>query len=782
MSIGTYIPDSNKIIHTTSVDFIKRYINDPVHLVQYDNSTPIIAIQLYSNGTPYVIPSGYDANVRVKKPDGTIIYNPVLGCDAARQIVYVEATTQMCAVDGEIYPIIEINQNGGGTGAAEIAASGYFHVFVDKNPVQDADISSTSEAKAIQDYVTLAESWARGETGFREGEDTDNSKYYAEQSAGRLADATVEADRAEAEANRSKSEADRAESEADRAKSEADRGAADASAQVALAKAEADRAETYKNNAYTYADNANTSANDALTQANNARAYAGNALVSETNASASATDAKNEADRADDNATLAESWAVGGTGTRTGEDTDNAKFWANRAQAVSGLHIATTSLAGIVKPDGTTITVDPDGTIHGGASKSDNKTIVVNADGELAVPIDERTIYVGPDGKVHAAGGGAANIEDITKAEYESRKAAGTLDREKYYAIVDDTEEGGGGAEGKGLIPITKADYEALIEEHPDQMLGKTYQILDDYEEPNIASETEFGFVKLSDRDDVLIKNGTALPATEKNPDVPGSLANVMSTKLSMLDESADWLKSRNLYSQSQIEYDCAYLSDGTVYKGSSWSIAHVPIHGLNKISISGMDISETVAAWANTPIMWEDVNKNPLSQVGRVGNYDNLSVPSNAYFIGIDLIYDSSLTSYYGDINTLQVEEGSVATPYKPYNKSNVELTKGLTWKTAFSNSNVGTNINENLPADFSELLISIDSNDGLRCWSIHLIKEQLKDTSKFYRLGYALGTPASLSSVSDCYVEIQRTKIVRFLSRVDNGNLASTLTVYYR
>lgn len=38
------------------------------------------------------------------------------------------------------------------------------------------------------------------------------------------------------------------------------------------------------------------------------------------------------AERADDDATLAESWAVGGTGTRSGEDYDNSKFYAEAAE------------------------------------------------------------------------------------------------------------------------------------------------------------------------------------------------------------------------------------------------------------------------------------------------------------------------------------------------------------------------------------------------------------------------------------------------------------------
>lgn len=62
---------------------------------------------------------------------------------------------------------------------------------------------------------------------------------------------------------------------------------------------------------------------------------------------------------------LAKSYAVGGTGTREGEDTDNARYYMEQAKAVSAVDIATTEKAGIVKPDGTTITADEDGTLHG---------------------------------------------------------------------------------------------------------------------------------------------------------------------------------------------------------------------------------------------------------------------------------------------------------------------------------------------------------------------------------------------------------------------------------
>ncbi len=49
-------------------------------------------------------------------------------------------------------------------------------------------------------------------------------------------------------------------------------------------------------------------------------------------AEAAAEAAEQHRDDAEDAATLAESWAVGGTGTRTNEDQDNSRFWAQVAQ------------------------------------------------------------------------------------------------------------------------------------------------------------------------------------------------------------------------------------------------------------------------------------------------------------------------------------------------------------------------------------------------------------------------------------------------------------------
>ena len=51
------------------------------------------------------------------------------------------------------------------------------------------------------------------------------------------------------------------------------------------------------------------------------------------------------------NSKTAESWAVGGTGTREGEDSNNAKYWCESAQAIAGGGVTSfNGRGGIVKP------------------------------------------------------------------------------------------------------------------------------------------------------------------------------------------------------------------------------------------------------------------------------------------------------------------------------------------------------------------------------------------------------------------------------------------------
>lgn len=106
-------------------------------------------------------------------------------------------------------------------------------------------------------------------------------------------------------------------SDAADAKTAAEKAADDTSDLITSAQTIVSDAQTYANNASTSAGNASTSANTATAQAAIATNQANLAAGYATNVDAFAKEAK--------------SWAVGGTGTRQGEDTDNSKYYSQAA-------------------------------------------------------------------------------------------------------------------------------------------------------------------------------------------------------------------------------------------------------------------------------------------------------------------------------------------------------------------------------------------------------------------------------------------------------------------
>lgn len=93
---------------------------------------------------------------------------------------------------------------------------------------------------------------------------------------------------------------------------------------------------------------AEASANNASTFEQSAKGYSESAAASKDAASESATSAGNaatianqRANAADNSAILAQSYTKGGTGTREGEDVDNAKYYMEQAKAAAGGDFAT---------------------------------------------------------------------------------------------------------------------------------------------------------------------------------------------------------------------------------------------------------------------------------------------------------------------------------------------------------------------------------------------------------------------------------------------------------
>lgn len=158
---------------------------------------------------------------------------------------------------------------------------------------------------------------------------------------------TAEQGRTSAESIRVQDEQKRVSAENSRLEAEAQRAAAEQARAdentgiVAQATAQANAAAQSAEIASASAKTAQSASSSAGTAASTASSAAASASGSASQAQASAAVAAGSAAGAETASKTAQSWAVGGTGTRPGEDTNNAKYWAKQAEAVVGGDFAT---------------------------------------------------------------------------------------------------------------------------------------------------------------------------------------------------------------------------------------------------------------------------------------------------------------------------------------------------------------------------------------------------------------------------------------------------------
>ena len=148
--ITIYSPPATAQIKACAVDFDLRRAPVPVHLVQYDKTIPILAVSLYKGSSPYTLLADAEVNVRMNKRNNLCVYNPALGCNESRDVVYVAVTPQMTTQDGTFEPILEVVINSG------VAGTSPMQLVIRRNPVQEDAIEDTSEAKTLTELVSQA--------------------------------------------------------------------------------------------------------------------------------------------------------------------------------------------------------------------------------------------------------------------------------------------------------------------------------------------------------------------------------------------------------------------------------------------------------------------------------------------------------------------------------------------------------------------------------------------------------------------------------------------------
>lgn len=207
---------------------------------------------------------------------------------------------------------------------AEIA--GLENLFTTAKAAAEA---AAANAKVSETNAKVSETAAASSASSAEA-----SKTAAAESA---ATATAQASAADASAAKAATSQKAAQTAETNAKvSEKAAAASQASAETASASAQDSAAAAAKS-----AQTANGAASTATNAASSANQSATSASGSASQAQDSAAAAAKSAAGVDGINKTAQSWAVGGTNTRPGEDTDNAKYWAEQAQAVVGGDFAT---------------------------------------------------------------------------------------------------------------------------------------------------------------------------------------------------------------------------------------------------------------------------------------------------------------------------------------------------------------------------------------------------------------------------------------------------------
>ena len=296
--------------------------------------------------------------------------------------------------------------------------------------VKQVTQSETNAANSAK----LSESWAKGGTSSRDGEDTNNSKYYSDQSSN-------SATNSKSWAIGTTNSRDGEDTDNSKYYSEQSKTYDTESKSYAVGGTNTRTGEDTDNSKY-YSEQSDKSSKTSESWAIGGTNTRENEDTD--NSKYYSEQANNSSQSAKDSATLSESWAIGGTGKREGEDANNAKHWADQAKAsaesaAQGMKPATTTTVGAVKPDNVTTTLDSSNSIVAQelqsvtqaqfdaiTTKSDKIAYLIQSENDTT----SGTIYY--NGRYY----GNTSIQSMTKTEYDALDT--TVQNTHTYLITDD--------------------------------------------------------------------------------------------------------------------------------------------------------------------------------------------------------------------------------------------------------------------------------------------------------------------------------------------------------
>lgn len=275
---------SNK---TITLDFCKDELK-VINVKQYDEKSRYLTIKCMDNGKFVKLDNYVSCSIKMMTPDSRAIFNT---CEITEEgYVLVEFTESMLYASGIGKAEIKIvNQS-----KQSVLSTMSFEVIIKASVYSDDTIIASDEFNALNDLLIHVD------------EKVDDALEVAD----KIIEIGGSVDKIQQQIEQSKQDALDAADAANNAK------------QTALEMVE---------HIGEVDSTASASADAAKESEINAKASEANALNSANEASIKASEASNSANEATDQATLSKSYAVGGTGIRDGEDVDNSKYYSEQA-------------------------------------------------------------------------------------------------------------------------------------------------------------------------------------------------------------------------------------------------------------------------------------------------------------------------------------------------------------------------------------------------------------------------------------------------------------------
>ena len=289
---------------------LQRSLHQVLVMKEGDHNSRKVIITFTENGQPFSL-GDCSIDVRWRKPDQNII-TPVCKKEDESSASFL-CTEQMLLVPG----IANVDAHIYNRDGLQLSTMP-FQVSIKRSSVSNSELTSSSEfqslTKLMEDFQKehnnvktevnrlktdaenaskKSQSYAVGNTNSRPGENTDNASYYSKLAQSHSKGGT----------NIRSGEA-------------------------------SDNAKYYKEQAHASAQTSSTQAQAAASSAAAAAASQTTAAQKATQAGASAATASTKATESANSATLSQSYAIGGTDTRTGENTDNSKYYYQQSKSI----------------------------------------------------------------------------------------------------------------------------------------------------------------------------------------------------------------------------------------------------------------------------------------------------------------------------------------------------------------------------------------------------------------------------------------------------------------